>query len=232
MSISAIAFDADDTLWHNESIFHLTQQRFAGLLDGWADPDALHAHLSEVERRNLRRYGYGVKGFTLSMIETAVELTHGRVPGTIIAQILAAGREMLDHPVDPLPGVEATLRTLQGRFRLLLITKGDLFHQEQKVAQSGLSGFFEAIEIVSEKDDHTYRRIFARHTDGAERAVMVGNSVRSDIVPALAAGAWAAHIPYHITWAHEVADPPVTHPRFVRLDKVEELPGWLADRAA
>lgn len=227
MLISTIAFDADDTLWHNETLFHLTQLRFEAMLADWGDPQDVHARLFDVERRNLRIYGYGVKGFVLSMIETALELTNNRAPGALIAEILSAGRDMLEQPVEPLPGVEPTLRALHGRFRLMLVTKGDLFHQEQKVAQSRLGDFFTAVEIVSEKDEDTYRRLFARHGDGAEHSLMVGNSVRSDINPALAAGSWAAHIPYHITWAHEHADPPVAHPRFVRFASMAELPAWL-----
>jgi putative hydrolase of the HAD superfamily len=150
----------------------------------------------------------------------------------LIGDILAAGRAMLSHPVEPLPGVEAALRALHGAYRLLLVTKGDLFHQEQKVAQSGLGDYFAAIEIVSEKEEQTYRRLFTRHGDGAERAVMIGNSVRSDILPALAAGAWAVHIPYHLTWAHEVAEAPVGHPRYVRFGSMEEVPSWVREFTA
>ena len=191
-----------------------------------APPEALTAKLAQVEARNLRLYGYGVKGFTLSMIETAMELTGNNPPGAMIADILAAGREMLSHPVEPLPGVEQALSELED-YRLVLITKGDLLHQEQKLAASGLGELFAAVEIVSEKDASTYVRVFERHGTGAGEAVMAGNSLRSDILPALEAGCWGAHIPYAITWAHEVAEPPEAHGRYAELGSISELPGWV-----
>ncbi len=227
MRITTIGLDADDTLWHNETIFRLTQDRLRGMLADFADHETTNTKLAEVERRNLRLYGYGVKGFTLSMIETAMELAGGEPPGRLIADILAAGREMLAHPVEPLPGVEEALHDLVDGYRLVLITKGDLLHQEQKLAASGMGELFAGVEIVSEKDAGTYRRVFERFGTGAEEAVMVGNSMRSDILPALEAGAWGAYIPYHITWAHEVADPPGEHPRFAELESISDLPAWV-----
>jgi putative hydrolase of the HAD superfamily len=220
--------DADDTLWHNETMFRLTQDRFFDLLADVADRPALEARLNEVEKRNLRLYGYGVKGFTLSMIETAMELTGGEPPARVIREILAAGREMLTEPVEPLPGVDAALAELSGAYRLVLITKGDLLHQEQKLAASGLGDLFAAVEIVSEKDASTYERVFARHGTGAAQAVMCGNSMRSDILPALEAGAYGAHVPYPLTWAHEMADAPMGHPRFAELASIRDLPEWIA----
>jgi putative hydrolase of the HAD superfamily len=227
MRITTVGLDADDTLWHNETIFRLTQDRMRDLLADVADEAAFHAALAGVEKRNLALYGYGVKGFTLSMIETAMELTGGDPPGRIIADILAAGREMLGHPVEPLPGVDDCLAELSEHYRLVLITKGDLLHQEQKLAASGLGDLFVAVEIVSEKDASTYARVFDRYGTGAGEAVMCGNSIRSDILPALEAGAWAAHVPYPLTWAHEMADAPVGHGRFVELGSISELPAWV-----
>lgn len=227
MRISTVGLDADDTLWHNESIFRLTQDRFRELMGDIAAPEVLEAKLSEVERRNLSLYGYGVKGFTLSMIETAMELTGNEAPSRIVAEILAAGREMLAHPVEPLPGVDKALAELSEDYRLVLVTKGDLLHQEQKLAASGLGDLFVAVEIVSEKDAATYERVFARHGTGAAQAVMCGNSVRSDILPALEAGAYAAHVPYPLTWAHEMADAPKDHPRFAELAAIADLPAWV-----
>jgi putative hydrolase of the HAD superfamily len=227
MRITTVGLDADDTLWHNESLFRLTHDRFRGLLAEWADPKILDSRLAEVERRNLALYGYGVKGFTLSMIETALELTAHAAPARLVAEILAAGRELLAHPVEPLPGVEAALAQLSERHRLVLITKGDLLHQEQKLAASGLGELFVAVEIVSEKDASTYERVFARHGSGPAEAVMCGNSIRSDILPALHAGAFAAHVPYPLTWAHERAEPPREHPRFAELATLGELAGWI-----
>ncbi|MBS0360368.1 MAG: HAD family hydrolase [Proteobacteria bacterium] len=227
MAITTVGLDADDTLWHNETIFRLTQDRFRALMADYAEPEFLDARLAEVERRNLALYGYGVKGFTLSLIETAMDVTRGEPPGRMIADILAAGREMLSHPVEPLPGVPEALHELSQHYRLILITKGDLLHQEQKLAASGLGELFVGVEIVSEKDADTYDRVFSRHGTGPQQAAMCGNSLRSDVLPALEAGAWAAHIPYHLTWAHEHAEPPAGHPRFAELKSIGEFPGWV-----
>ncbi|WP_374472583.1 HAD family hydrolase [Phenylobacterium sp.] len=227
MRITTVGLDADDTLWHNETLFRLTQDRFRALMADVAPPEVLDQRLAEIEKRNLRLYGYGVKGFTLSMIETVMELTGNEPPGRVVADILAAGREMLSEPVEPLPGVDDALAELSEQYRLVLITKGDLLHQEQKLAASGLGDLFAAVEIVSEKDAGTYQRVFARHGTGAAEAVMCGNSVRSDILPALEAGAFAAHVPYPLTWAHEMADAPTDHPRFAELETIRHLPGWI-----
>ncbi len=227
MTITTIGLDADDTLWHNETIFRLTQDRFVALLGGHADERAVRERLAAVERRNLRLYGYGVKGFTLSMIETAMELAQGADITAAVREILAAGREMLSHPVETLPGVDQTLAALADRYRLVLITKGDLMHQENKLAASGLGELFSAVEIVSEKDRGTYERVFERHGAGASRAAMAGNSMKSDVLPAIEAGAFGAYIPYAVTWAHELADAPVGHPRYAELASIAELPAWL-----
>lgn len=231
MTITTVGLDADDTLWHNETVFRLTHDRFVALLADHADRDTLESRLAETEKRNLRLYGYGVKGFTLSMIETAMELTGGEAPASVVREILAAGREMLAHPVETLPGVDETLAALSERYRLVLITKGDLLDQERKLAASGLGDLFAAIEIVSEKDRGTYDRVFARHGTGADEAVMAGNSMKSDVLPALEAGAFAVHIPYVITWAHELADAPEDHARFGALDSIADLPAWIAARS-
>jgi len=227
--ITTVGLDADDTLWHNETIFRLTHARFVDLLADRADPEPIEARLAAVEQRNLRLYGYGVKGFTLSMIETAMELCEGEPPPGVIREILAAGREMLAHPVETLPGVDEALAELSEHYRLVLITKGDLLDQERKLAASGLGDLFAAVEIVSEKDRSTYERVFTRHGTGPAQAVMVGNSMKSDVLPAIAAGAYAVHIPYAVTWAHEMADAPVNEPRFGALDLIDQLPGWLRE---
>lgn len=222
-NITTIAFDADDTLWHNESIFRLTEERFAALLAEEMEQAPLMERLLETERKNLKFYGYGVKGFTLSMIETALEITGGRVSTKVLSEILAAGREMLTHPVETLPGVQQTLSGLSNNYRLLVITKGDLFDQERKVAESGLGELFQAVEIVSEKSPETYRHCFGRHGTGCDEGLMVGNSLKSDILPALEAGAWGAYVPYHITWGLEVAEEPQGHPRYRKLTESREL---------
>ncbi len=208
--LSTIGFDADDTLWQNERFFRLTQERFAALLRDHAEPDHLMERLLEAERRNVGHYGFGIKGFTLSMIETAIEVTGDKVPATVIRELIAAGREMLRHPIELLPHARGAVEALAGRYRLLLITKGDLLDQERKLAQSGLGELFDGVEIVSDKTAPVYDRIF----DDPSRSVMVGNSLKSDILPALEAGAWAIYVPHDLTWAHEHAEPPLGHPRF------------------
>lgn len=221
--LTTIGFDADDTLWQNEQFFRLTETRFTELLADHADRDHLQERLLEAEKRNLGHYGFGIKGFTLSMIETAVEVTQGRVPASVIGEILAAGREMLRHPVETLPHVQETLATLAGGFRLVMITKGDLFDQERKLAQSGLGDFFDAVEIVSDKSAATYERAFSRHGDGAERAMMVGNSLKSDVAPAIEAGSWGVYVPHELTWVLERIDEPEHHPRYRKIDHLGQL---------
>lgn len=221
--ITTIGFDADDTLWHNETYFALTQERFADLLRDHAEADHLMERLLAAERRNLGHYGFGIKGFTLSMIETAIEVTEGRVPGAVIADILEAGREMLRHPVDLMPHAEDAVRGLTDH-TLVLITKGDLLDQERKLAESGLGDLFDGIEIVSDKTRETYERVFAAHGDGASRALMVGNSLRSDVIPALEAGAWGVHCPSCLEWALEAAPAPTGSARYRRIADMGELP--------
>ncbi len=222
-----IALDADDTLWHNETLFRMTQQRFHTLLAPFAEAARVEAQLAAVEQRNLKVFGYGAKGFTLSMMETAIELSGGSVSAAVLAEILAAGRELMTHPIEPLPGVRQALEALAERAPLVLVTKGDLFHQESKLAASGLGELFTGVEIVSEKHADTYRRVFRRHNTDPERALMIGNSVRSDILPALEAGSHAALIPYPLVWAHEAAEAPSAHPRFRQFDALGEVVPWL-----
>lgn len=221
-----IGFDADDTLWHNERFFRDTQSRFVALLADHADPAHLQDRLVAAERRNLGRYGFGVKGFTLSMIETAIEVTDARVPAHIIAELIAAGQDMLEHPIDLLPHARETILALAGHAEIVLITKGDLLHQERKLAASGLGDLFDAVEIVSDKTPATYARIFARH--GRVASMMVGNSLRSDVIPAIAAGGWGVHVPDEATWGYEIAEPPVNDRRFRALPTLETLPELVA----
>jgi putative hydrolase of the HAD superfamily len=221
--LSTIGFDADDTLWQNEQFFKLTQERFAALLKDHAEAEQIGQKLLEAEKRNLRHYGYGIKGFTLSMIETALEVTDGNAPASVVQEILGYGREMLAHPVETLPHARETLEQLAGAYRIVLITKGDLFDQERKLAQSGLGELFDAVEIVSEKSAATYQKIFDRHGDGTARSMMVGNSLRSDVLPAIEAGSWGVFVPHALTWALEHAEEPADAPRFRRLDHLGEL---------
>ncbi len=227
VAITTVGFDADDTLWHNERFFRLTQERFAGLLQDYVDPGRLAERLLEAERRNLGRYGFGIKGFVLSMIETALDATDDRVPGHVIRGILEAGQEMLAHPIEILPHAAEAVAALRGRYRLLLITKGDLLDQERKLAQSGLGESFDGVEIVSDKRPPTYAAIFARHGEGARAGVMAGNSMKSDVLPMIAAGGHGVFVPHGEAWALEHADPPEAEPRFHELPHLGALPGLL-----
>lgn len=212
--LTTIGFDADDTLWQNEQFFRMTQERFAGLLADYAEADHLAERLLAAERRNLGNYGFGIKGFVLSMIETAIEVTDDRVPASVIRELIAAGQEMLQHPIELLPNARQAVEALAGEFHLLLITKGDLLDQERKLAQSGLGELFDGVEIVSDKTAVVYRQIFTRHGGGAEAALMVGNSLKSDVVPVIEAGGWGVHVPHHLTWELEHHAPPKGHARF------------------
>ncbi|CAN5424243.1 HAD family hydrolase [soil metagenome] len=226
-AIEVVALDADDTLWHSEVYFERTQRRFKELISRYVDADYdVDAILVEVEHRNLGAYGYGIKGFTLSMIEAAIEATEGAIGVDEISQILASGRTMLDHPVDLLDGVDEAVTALsEAGYRLLIVTKGDLHHQEHKILASGISDRFERLEIVAEKDPATYRRVVASMGVEPGSFCMVGNSVRSDVLPVLEIGAHAVHIPYHVTWAHEHVEHDGTVPT---LTSIAELPAWLA----
>ena len=223
-TITTVGFDADDTLWHNMRFYELTEARFAALLDDYAEPSLLADRLLEAEKRNLKLYGFGIKGFTLSMIETAIEVTEGKLPASVIAEILAAGRDMLVHPVETLPHVQETLHALAGRYKLVLITKGDLFDQERKLAESGLGELFDAVEIVSDKSAAIYQRIFSQHGDGPDQSLMVGNSLKSDVIPALKAGCWAVYVPHSLTWALEQDEPPAQNQRYRLITHLGELP--------
>jgi putative hydrolase of the HAD superfamily len=203
--VTAIAFDGDDTLWHNERFFTVTQERFAELLRPYAG-DGVLERLHTTEMRNLRLFGYGTKGFTLSMVETAIEASNDKARSADIRAILEWGKEMLQNPIELLDGVQEAVERLRKRYRLMLITKGDLFDQESKIARSGLADLFWQVDIVSEKDQQTYRRLLTRYAIAPDEWLMVGNSVRSDILPAIEIGARAVHIPYHTTWVHEHAE--------------------------
>jgi len=227
-SLTAIGFDADDTLWQNEQFYRMTEERFTEFLSEYAEPSHLSARLLEAEKRNLRHYGFGIKGFTLSMIETAIEVTEDRVPAAVIRKILEAGRQMHSHPVETLPHVRETLEKVAGAYRIILITKGDLFDQERKLAQSGLGELFDAVEIVSDKTAATYERIFSRYADGPARSMMVGNSLKSDVLPAIQTGSWGVYVPHSVTWAFEHAEVPVGEPRFKQLAHLGELIELLA----
>jgi putative hydrolase of the HAD superfamily len=230
--IEVVAFDGDDTLWHNESVFNVTQERFRELMLPYVEEHDLDEQLLAVQLRNLELFGYGVKSFTLSMIETAIELSGGRVAGAEVQRIIEAGRSMLEHPVELLFGVADAVDAVSETHPVMLITKGDLFDQESKLARSGLGDRFERVEIVARKDEPTYERVLRRHSLDPARFVMVGNSPRSDIAPVLALGGWAVHVPYPLTWAHEEdvdEDWLLSHPRYRAIATLDELPGLLAE---
>lgn len=229
MNITTIAFDADDTLWANEDLFVATQAQYMQLLapyrQNW-DAEELHA----AERRNLAYFGYGIKGFTLSMIETAIEVSDGAIPGRDIAAIIDMARAMVHAPLTLLPGVADLIPELAADYRLMLITKGDLFDQEAKIARSGLADHFRHIDIVSEKTPHAYQRILHRSDIDPQSFVMVGNSLRSDILPVVAIGAHAVHIPYHLTWQHEHVDIPPEQRTWAECSDLYAFRTWLAGR--
>ncbi|WP_299371089.1 HAD family hydrolase [uncultured Tateyamaria sp.] len=224
--VKCIAFDADDTLWHNERFFKLTQDRFAELLAPHVDMPDLDARLMQAERRNLGHYGFGIKGFVLSMIETALEVTENRVPGAVIADLIATGQDMLRHPIDLLPHAAEAVAAAKARGPVLLITKGDLLDQERKLAQSGLGEMFDGVEIVSDKQSHVYTRIFA-DWGGAAAGMMIGNSMKSDVRPMIDAGGFGVFVPHDLQWDFEAAEAPVDCPRYTALPDLGSLPGLL-----
>jgi putative hydrolase of the HAD superfamily len=228
LPIRYVAFDGDDTLWHNETRFQLTQTALRDLLRRHVSDADVDTHLSEVEMRNLGLYGYGVKAFTLSMLETAIQLTDGRIPTSDLEVILGWGKKMLGEPTELLEGVEDALRKVGRNHQLLLITKGDLFDQESKLARSGLAEMFSGVEILSEKNVDTYRSVLRRRQIEPEEFVMVGNSLRSDIAPVVALGGIGVHIPYPLTWSHEqVPEDSIPRAGWHRLPSIAELGAFL-----
>jgi putative hydrolase of the HAD superfamily len=228
MTIQLICLDADDTLWHNMRRFNATEAAFVAMMAPFADAGVAREALEACEARNIDHYGYGAKGFTLSLIETAVELCGDKVDAAMIGEILAVGRALLAHPVELFDGVEATLEALRERGRLVLVTKGDLLHQETKLAASGLGSHFAGVEIVSDKTTETFARLFDKYRVSPDAAIMAGDSLRSDIRPAIDAGAWAAYIPQAGAWSHEQAAAPETQ-RYATLGSLSQLPA-LIDR--
>ena len=228
IEVDLIAFDADDTLWHNEGLFYSTQDRFKEILARYHSEEWIGQRLVETEIRNIRQFGYGVKGFNLSMIETAIELSEGRVSAGEIQSILEMGKDMMQAPVELLDGVSETIEMLAQDYELMIITKGDLFHQESKIARSGLGGFFGRIEIVSEKDTVVYDRILTKYGIMPERFLMVGNSLKSDILPVVEVGGKAVYVPYRTTWVHEqVSEDAMTGKEYFEIEQINRLPALL-----
>ena len=227
--IELVGLDADDTLWHNEPLYTQRRERFRELLARYEPAGVLDDHLYEVELRNLQHFGYGVKGFVLSMIETAIEITGGRLESADVRTIIDWGRDMLASPTELLDGVCEAIETLGQQFPMVLVTKGDLLDQQSKLARSGLARHFKGIEIVSEKTARVYRTVMTRYGVAPERFVMVGNSLRSDILPAIEAGAHAVYVPYEMTWVHERVPPEaLADIHYHEIPHMRDLPAVLA----
>jgi len=228
--ITLVGFDADDTLWHSERYFQDAHAEFERIVGAYVDlADAgVHDRLLATERENIKLFGYGAKGMALSMIETAIALTGERISAADLHRIVGLGKSILQHPVELLPGVREAVAAVAATHRVVLITKGDLFHQERKVAASGMAELFQRIEIVSEKDEKSYARLFAEFEVSPAQFAMVGNSQKSDIAPVLALGGWGIHVPYPLVWALDRADIDPAHPRFASVPNAGEVPAVLA----
>jgi putative hydrolase of the HAD superfamily len=232
-TFDTIAFDADDTLWHNERMYAAAEAKYVDLVSKYYDRESISERLFETEMHNMRSFGFGVKAFTLSMIETAIKLSESRISSNEIGQILQLCKDILEAPVDLFPHVAETVPLLAKNHPLMLITKGDLLDQESKLNRSGLAAHFRYVEIISDKNTESYRKIFDRYSIDPDRFLMVGNSLKSDILPVLELGGHAVHIPFEITWAHELAEAPADdHPGYYTLKDMGELPGLLDSLSA
>lgn len=225
--LKVIAFDADDTLWVNEPYFRETEDRFCELLEDYLPHHSIARELLQVEIRNINLYGYGVKGFMLSMIETAMELSQKTIKVDVIEKIIALGKELLEKPIVLLDEVEDVLQTLHGKYKLVVATKGDLLDQERKLRKSGLEHYFHHIEIMSEKKEADYQKLLKHLDIQPTEFMMLGNSLKSDVLPVLELGGHAVHIPYHTTWAHETIDSTIEHKNFRQVSSIKEVLSFL-----
>ncbi len=223
MSIKVIAFDADDTLFINEPYFQETEQKFCALLSDYLSQQGLSQELFRVEIQNLDLYGYGIKGYTLSMIEAAMNISNKTIPIEIIEKIIQYGKELLQKPIELLDGVEETLKALHGKYKLIVATKGDLKDQQRKLHDSGLGPYFHHIEVMADKQELNYEKLLKRLEINADEFFMIGNSLKSDVLPVLAIGGHAVHIPFHTTWEHEKVNHKVEHPNFKTLEKITDV---------
>jgi len=227
MNIKVIAFDADDTLWVNEPYFQEVEKKFVTLLEDYLPQHSISKELFKVEMQNLALYGYGVKAFILSMVEAALTISKNTISLEIIEKIIQYGKELLEKPIELLPGVEEILQSVSGKYRLVVATKGDLLDQERKLKKSGIDHYFHHTEIMSDKQEADYSKL-VKHLDiKPEEFLMIGNSIKSDILPVLSIGGHAFHIPYHITWEHEKVEPNINHPEFKQLEKITDLLSYL-----
>ncbi len=225
--IKVLAFDADDTLWENETFFRASEAKFASLLSDYMSEDEVTKNLLGVEIANIPSLGYGVKSFVISMIDAAMEISKGDIDVEVIKAIVDIGKKQLAQPVNILEGVEHVLGQVQGRYRIVMATKGELFEQESKVKKSGLANYFEHIEVMSEKKTENYQKLMAKLDVKADEFLMIGNSIKSDILPVLELGGHALHIPYHTTWEYERVNKEVDHPNFIQKKQIQELLGLL-----
>ena len=221
--VRKIGFDADDTLWVNETYFRETEQAFYELVGSYVDEKTAEKELFQTEMQNMSLYGYGVKAFILSVIETTIRITGGKIPVDVIAEIICLGKKQLSHAVELLDGVDETLNALAGRYELILVTKGDLLDQEHKLADSGLEHFFHHVEVVTDKTEYEYSKLLKHINVLPEEFLMVGNSMRSDVLPPLALGCYAIHVPSQIIWLHEHIEAPVAHPHFHAVNTIRDI---------
>ncbi|MBW8244578.1 HAD hydrolase-like protein [Muricauda oceani] len=226
-NIKTIGFDADDTLWVNETYFRDTEEKFAELLEGYETKNKIDQELFKMEMANLDIYGYGIKGFMLSMIESALDLSNNKVPQETIAQILELGKNMISHPVELLDGVEEVLSKLMGKYRLIVLTKGDLLDQERKLEKSGLSQYFHHVEVLSDKKESNYRNLLEHLKIDVNEFLMIGNSLKSDVLPILNIGAQAVHVPFHTTWAHEMVSEDEMQNNHLKLNGLKDVLKYL-----
>ncbi|MDO9374487.1 MAG: HAD family hydrolase [Ferruginibacter sp.] len=227
MNIKVIAFDADDTLWINEPYFQETEQKFCALLEDYLPRHTLAKELFKTEIQNLPLYGYGVKGFMLSMIETGIRVSDSTLNIEVLKKAIEYGKELLEKPIELLDGVEDVLKALKGKFRLVVATKGDLLDQERKLKKSGLEHYFHHIEIMSDKQEGDYRKLIKHLDIQPSEFLMLGNSLKSDVLPVLAIGGHAVHIPYHTTWEHEQVEHNVDHANFRHVHTISEIISFL-----
>ena len=222
-NLKIIAFDADDTLWGNEIYFDETEKKFCALMEDYLSHQGISSELFQVEIANLKLYGYGIKGYILSMIEAAMRISNNTIPITIVEKIIQYGKDLLEKPVELLEGVTKTLEELSGKYKLVVATKGDLLDQRRKLHHSGLGTYFHHIEVMSDKQEIDYLDLIKRLEIQPKDFFMIGNSLKSDVLPVLAIGGHAAHIPYHTTWAHEKIEHTIEHPNFTTLEKLTDI---------
>jgi putative hydrolase of the HAD superfamily len=227
MPIKVIAFDADDTLWVNEPYFRNTENKFCGLLEDYLPQHTILQELYKTEMDNLALYGYGIKGFMLCIIETAVRITNNKLDNTILNQIINLGKEMLEKPIELLDGVETVLQQLKGKYKLVVATKGDLLDQERKLKKSGIEHYFHHIEIMSDKQEADFTKLIKHLDIQSNEFLMLGNSLKSDVLPVLAIGGHGVHIPYHITWEHEKTEVQIDDPNFKQIENIKDILSYL-----